>query len=345
MSNPEETYIVRPYQRVAGLVAILLNTILVAVIVLSTISFETKHAGIGRAETGLEWDSSLGSVSQPKNLILETMSIPMEVASPAALFKDVDAFFPRNGWSIVAPLEDFSSSAAALAELSQIAPSIAIVDIRNGDVYSFNGHRDHNLLSVAKIPILLAVLENAQNSQVTLTESEKQWLEWMISVSDNRATQILWDGLGDTSAVDSLFFDAGLSQPRFAQVDRWGTMRTSSLELAWLLAAVASGRLVNEETYNYATALLSQVEESQQWGVSAGHNDDAGCECSILVKNGWLEVDGLWWLWSAGVAFGTDGKPTYALVVMTDSVEFFGDGVETIEEIASAIHSADKVES
>ncbi len=224
-----------------------------------------------------------------------------------------------------------------------MAPSVAVVDLGEGRAYSFNGTVDYNLLSVAKLPILLATVEAAQRDARPLRADERQWLDWMISVSDNDATEYLWENLAGTDAVDTLFAEAGLRAPLFVREDRWGTMRASALDLATLLAAAASGAIVAEETQRSALALLDRVEDWQRWGVNAGLDD--ACACLVRLKNGWFEVDEGWWLRSAGIVYGADGRAAYTLVVMTDAAASFAEGVATIEAIAREIHLAERTEA
>lgn len=326
----------RPYRREAGVFAAMLGVALVAVLVLT----------VGGGSSGTRavvsfWD---GEPIEPEAASVASQGdVPSLL--PVVAFRAKDPPTTEEILRAAAPLAQFAPAAAAIAERSEIAPSVAIVDVRDGAVYSYDGDRDHNLLSVAKVPILLATVEEAIREERPLTDAERRWLGWMISVSDNAATEYLWEGLGGSGPINRLFREAGLPAPQFALEARWGTMRASALEVAWLLAATVSGDLVEEETRRLALELLDQVDEQQRWGVSAHLDDDGGCECLVRLKNGWFQVEDAWWLRSAGVVYGADGRAAYALVVMTDAAQSFAGGVAAIEAIAGAIHLADRAEA
>ncbi len=328
-------HFVRPYRREAGVAATMLSVVLIVVMVLAV---------VGGSGGGLEvvsfWDAPAEAPVAAVASQGLTPSLP-----PVVTFRTEEQPSPEEMLRAAAPLEQFAPAAAVIAARSDIAPSVAIVDMRDGAVYSYDGDRDHNLLSVAKLPILLATAEQAVRDERPLSEAEQRWLRWMISVSDNAATEYLWEGLGGSGPVNVLFGEVGLPAREFALEARWGTMRASALEVAWLLAAMASGDLVNEETRVLALGLLDQVDPQQRWGVGGDLNDDGGCECRVRLKNGWFQVEDAWWLRSAGVVYDADGRPAYALVVMTDRAQGFASGVATIEAIAGAIHLADRGEA
>ena len=328
-------HVVRPYRREAGVAATMLSVVLIVVMALAVVG-----GSDGRSEAVSFWDVPAGAPVAAVASQGLTPSLP-----PVVTFRTEEQPSTEEMLRAAEPLEHFAPAAAVIAARSNIAPSVAIVDVRNGAVYSYDGDRDHNLLSVAKVPILLATVEEAIREERALSEAEKRWLGWMISVSDNAATEYLWEGLGGSGPVNRLFGEAGLPDRQFALEARWGTMRASALDVAWLLAAMASGDLVNEETRLLALNLLDQVDPQQRWGVGADLNDDGGCECRVRLKNGWFQVEDAWWLRSAGVVYDSDGRPAYSLVVMTDRAQGFASGVATIEAIAGAIHLADRAEA
>jgi len=331
----ERPYIERPYRREAGAFATTLGVALVVVLVLTF-----SGGASGASQVASFWDLGPIEVGAAGATASEMPRSSAPSSLPVVEFRSEVRRTTADVLREAEPLAHFSAVAAAIAAQGDIAPSVAIVDLRDGAVYSQNGDRDHNLLSVAKIPILLATMEEAVREQRPLSESERLWLGWMITVSDNGAAGYLWQGLGGTGPVDALFREAGLAAPRFVREDRWGTMRASALEVAWLLAAMAAGDLVAEETRWRALGLLDQVDQLQRWGVGAGLEDGRA-----RLKNGWFQLEDAWWLRSAGVVYGGDGRPMYALVVMTDTAQSFAGGVAAIEAIASAIHQADGSEA
>ena len=334
----DSPHVARPYRREAGAVATMLGVAVVVVLALTALGGPDDTRAVVSFWDGAPAESSVVVASDvPQGTFPSSL--------PLVTFRADAPLTAEETLEGAAPLAQFAPAAAAIAEQSEIAPSVALVDVRDGAVYSFDGDRDHNLLSVAKLPILLATVEEAIRAERPLSEAERRWLGWMIGVSDNAATEYLWEGLGGSGPVNLLFQEAGLSARQYAFEARWGTMRASALDVAWLLADTVSGDLVELETRSLTVALLDQVDPAQRWGVGAELNHDGGCGCRVRLKNGWFQVEEAWWLRSAGVVYGADGRPAYALVVMTDAAQGFASGVAEIEAIAGAIHLADRAEA
>lgn len=232
----------------------------------------------------------------------------------------------------VLPLEELSPAAAAYAEnfggigVAVVIPEAGIAYVENPDI-------EFPMLSTAKVPIMLAVLQQAIDEQRALTEYEKSLLHDMITYSDNDAAYALWYEAGGAEGIDAYLDSIGVwtTQNPYS----WGESGITALEAAELMAKLESGQLLNAPSTSDALSLLGGVDESQAWGAVAGapEGDATG------VKNGWYPEYYGWLLNSVGFVQPEDG-PDYTVAVYTAGWSTFGFGVSAIETIAAPVHRA-----
>ncbi|WP_124032070.1 hypothetical protein [Limosilactobacillus vaginalis] len=90
---------------------------------------------------------------------------------------------------------------------------------------------------------------------------------------------------------------------------------------------------LNDNSRNYIKSLMSSVNPSQTWGISAGSNQ-------YYIKNGWLALSSPWPWYVDSIGFipgaNNDG---YTIAVYTDNNIPMSVGVNMIESLARATKS------
>ncbi|GLX97965.1 serine hydrolase [Herbidospora sp. NBRC 101105] len=192
------------------------------------------------------------------------------------------------------------------------------------------------LASVAKVGILLGTLLNAQSARRELTPAERVRAEAMMRHSDNAAAQELAEELGGSAGLTRLLRDLGVDQTWPAPA--WGTTRSCPADQLKLLDLLTSPTgPVTAGHQAYAHTLMTSVEPSQAWGVSAA----ARAGEQVALKNGWMPVDdhgGRWVVNSVGRL--SSGASDLLIAVLTERNPDKGTGVRTTEELAGLVISA-----
>nr|WP_157554974.1 serine hydrolase [Herbidospora sakaeratensis] len=192
------------------------------------------------------------------------------------------------------------------------------------------------LASVAKVGILLGTLLNAQSGRRDPTPAERVRAEAMMRRSDNTAAQELAVELGGSTGLTRLLRDLGVDQTWPAPA--WGTTRScpaDQLKLLDLLTSPTGPLTVANRSY--AHALMTSVEPSQAWGVSAA----ARAGEQVAIKNGWMPVtadDGRWVVNSVGRL--TSATSDLLIAVLTEGNPDKETGIRTTEELADLVISA-----
>ncbi|MBT2394337.1 serine hydrolase [Streptomyces sp. ISL-1] len=173
---------------------------------------------------------------------------------------------------------------------------------------SYGEQRSYPSASVVKVSILAALLLEGR----PLTVRERELARAMIVRSDNDAATALWETIGGAPGLDAAHTRLGLTQTR-AQT-AWGLTRTTAADQLALMRAVFEG------PYAYLRALMGQVGEGQDWGVSAAGG-------AWALKNGWMPMrdTGLWVVHSVGWA---DGR---LVAVLSDGHETKEAGIACVE--------------
>lgn len=234
----------------------------------------------------------------------------------------------------------FPSAAAAVESASErVGVAVLTPDARTylgGDGGTFA------LVSVVKLPVMIAALQRAQLEERPLTTEERRLLRLAIEVSSNSATDVLWRSLGGGTGVAALIEPLGVSGIEYAADGQWGDSRGSALAVAELVAL-----LLDEESALSADAraealdLLESVVWDQRWGASTGVDLSAGGGATLAIKNGWYPEPAGWLLNSAGAITISDASgeaSVHVVVVLTEGARTQTEGVRTIEAIASAIN-------
>jgi hypothetical protein len=90
--------------------------------------------------------------------------------------------------------------------------------------------------------------------------------------------------------------------------------------------------LLDDASRDYELNLMTNVDPSQAWGVSAG----VASGVTVALKNGWLPLDsGKWQVNSVGYVNG-EGRD-YLIVVLTNGNDTEADGIDAVEGLSSLV--------
>jgi len=216
---------------------------------------------------------------------------------------------------------------------------VAVVVLGQRRVYAYNGDAPFHMASIAKVPIMLTVLDSANRSPQGLTPYQRSLLQPMILYSDNGTADTLWSEVGGAPAIRAYLDSIGVAGIKPDDFGTWGESLASPEAVALLYARLIEGDLLDERTRDTALDLLSHVDPSQRWGVTAGLPDELAASWIVGVKDGWYPAETGWWVNSAGLFLPGDGTPGYTIAIMTDAQPGLEYGIETIETIARLIHT------
>ncbi|WP_412751933.1 serine hydrolase [Krasilnikovia sp. M28-CT-15] len=208
--------------------------------------------------------------------------------------------------------------------------SVAVLDRRTGQRYSFRGDERYETASVVKVQVLACLLLTAQDGGRKLTASELALAKRMIRASDNDATTALFSRLGRASAIGACNKRLGLTSTKVS--GSWGLTRTTVDDQVKLL-----GRLVdkngplNAASRKLAFDLMSTVQADQDWGVPVV----ARAGETPTVKNGWLprSTEGNRWIINT-VGRVTDADTDVSIAVLSHGHGSMPGGITVVEKVA-----------
>jgi hypothetical protein len=238
------------------------------------------------------------------------------------------------------PLSALSPEAARYLEGRRGPVGVAVVVPSRGAVYTWNGHEMLHMASVAKVGIMLTLMDQAMKQGRDLTEAEIAMLTPMITVSDNASATQLWNQVGGGQGAEDYFRSIGLTEINPNKESCWGASYASAHDVAMLFAKLAFGEVLDERLRAVAIGLLQAVDPSQTWGVTAAAPEDRPEGTIVGVKDGWYPADCGWWVNSAGMIVPADDKPAYTIAVLTGEQVTWEYGIETIETVGSFVHAA-----
>ena len=116
---------------------------------------------------------------------------------------------------------------AALKKYAATVPefSVAVLDARTGERYSYRGAERYETASVVKVQVLACLLLTAQDAGRELTSAELSLAKLMIRNSDNNATTALFRQLGRVSGVSACNKRLGLTSTTVRPA--WGETQTT----------------------------------------------------------------------------------------------------------------------
>jgi beta-lactamase class A len=220
----------------------------------------------------------------------------------------------------------------ALKAYAASAPefSVAVLDKKTGQRYSYRGTETYETASVVKVQVLACLLLTAQRGDRALTSTEKALAKRMIQLSDNDATTSLFGRLGKASGVQSCDNKLGLTQTRVNS--SWGLTRTTVNDQVKLLSQLVSTTSpLDAASRKYAFGLMSTVDEGQDWGVPSV----ARAGETTTVKNGWLarSADNNLWIINT-VGRVTGGSTDVSIAVLSHNNASMSSGIAVVQRVA-----------
>ncbi|HEX6931191.1 MAG TPA: serine hydrolase [Streptosporangiaceae bacterium] len=222
------------------------------------------------------------------------------------------------------------------AKLAGRSSSVGLkeIDSKTGVTCTYHPTYHFYAASVIKATILGALLRMAQEQgrHLTATEKRRAWL--MITQSSNDAATALWNEVGMRRMQHFLTL-AKMTQTELAHA--WGlSLLTARDEILLLTMLSSPNRILNLDSRVYAQYLMSHVISSQRWGVPAGAPESV----KVHLKNGWLPypVSSNWEINSVGFFIARKPYRNYEIAMLTHENPSMAYGIETIEDVAQAIH-------
>jgi beta-lactamase class A len=207
----------------------------------------------------------------------------------------------------------------------------AVFDRATRRLYVYRPHVAMIAASIVKVDILATLLARAQALGGHLGAHEEYLCRQMIDESDNGAAQALWELLGDGEYVRRFNIAARLTETRLGG-GHWGTTTTSAADQVHLIQLIGyPNPVLSRSSRAYALDLMTHVDPSQAWGVSAGVSPRA----IVALKNGWLPADTGWQVNSVGLVHGRGRN--YAIAVLVDGATTQAAGIQTIEGLSRLV--------
>ncbi|WP_312033903.1 serine hydrolase [Actinoplanes sp. TBRC 11911] len=208
--------------------------------------------------------------------------------------------------------------------------SVAVLDKKTGQKFSFRGTEKYDTASIVKVQVLGCLLLKAQDKDRDLTSSELAKAKLMIRLSDNNATTSLFTGLGGKSAVTACNKRLGLTQTVVNSA--WGLTRTTVDDQIKLLGQLVDPKSpLDADSRKLAFTLMNSVDKTQEWGVPAAAKPGE----EFTVKNGWdtrTADNGLWAVNSVGRI--TSDDTDVSLAVLSHRNATMDSGISEVETVA-----------
>ncbi|MGW0485105.1 serine hydrolase [Nonomuraea sp. NPDC003214] len=207
--------------------------------------------------------------------------------------------------------------------------AVAVFDRTANVRYAFRDREPFMLASVAKVDILLALLLRRQRERRGLDAYERTLASRMIRYSDNDCAHELYLTIGGRRGLARMLHAQGVRHTTPGAGLYWGaTLSRASDQVRVLERLTDPAGPVSAANRRYALGLMSSVEPSQAWGVSAAGK-------RVALKNGWLPADahdGLWTVNSVGrlVVHGHE----VLVAVLSERSPTMETGVATVEHVA-----------
>jgi hypothetical protein len=223
---------------------------------------------------------------------------------------------------------------AALAKLAGSSPdfSVAVLDKKTGEQYTYRGTTSYDTASIVKAQILACMLLHDQDADHGPTSGEMALATPMIHLSDNDAATDLFQHVGGRSAV--LKCDRRLGLTHTVVNSAWGLTRTTADDQIMLLSEfVDTSGPLRTASRKTIFSLMSTVSEAQEWGVPS----IAKSSETATVKNGWdtrSSDGGLWAINTIGRVTASDGHVNVSVAVLSHDNRSMSSGVALVQKVA-----------
>jgi hypothetical protein len=186
--------------------------------------------------------------------------------------------------------------------------AVGVIDSASGAEAVYGSHRFFHTASIVKADILATLLLQNQHAGTSLSDQEAGLAVPMIENSDDDAATDLWQ-----------------------QTGYWGLTSTTVTDQLRLLTDLTSRKSpLTTASKDYELGLMENVQQSQQWGVSAA----ASPHTSYAVKDGWLPDPSLWVINSIGVVLHNGQQLLIAVLSNDQPTEAVG--IATVSAAATA---------
>ncbi|NRQ49722.1 serine hydrolase [Aeromicrobium stalagmiti] len=210
--------------------------------------------------------------------------------------------------------------------------SVSVLDVDSGASLTY-GDGSFDTASIVKVDILAALLAQHQEAGTELTATEQAQAAAMIEQSANDAATALLEAVGGEVGLEAFNETIGLTETDIGADGYWGLTQTTSADQVRLLQVVlGDDSVLTPDAQAYARSLMSNVVDTQVFGVSAAA-DDAD---NAVLKVGYLQrsATGLWDVTSIGEI--ESGGRTYLVAILSDGSASYDAGVTLVDEIARA---------
>jgi len=224
---------------------------------------------------------------------------------------------------------------AALKTYAATSPefSVAVLDKKTGERYSYRGTEKYDTASIVKVQVLACTLLKAQDADRDLTASELALAKPMIRLSDNNATTSLFTKIGKVGAVTKCNKRLGLSQT--AVNNAWGLTKTTANDQVKLLSELVDTKgPLDADSRKLAFTLMSSVDEAQDWGIPSVAKTGE----TSTVKNGWdtRSADGgLWAVNTVGRVTSAEEDVDVSVAVLSHNNETMDGGITLVQKVAA----------
>lgn len=230
--------------------------------------------------------------------------------------------------SNVAEQADLAATFDATTATARFA--IEVLNLDSGASVSY-GTGSFDTASIVKVDILAALLFHAQEEGRSLTAAEKSMATAMIERSDNTSATTLFSAVGGEAGLEEFNASIGLVDTDVGSDGFWGlTTTTVSDQIRLLGVMFGDGSVLTTSSQAYAEGLMSNVVDSQNFGVSTAADDLD----SAALKVGYLQrsATGLWDVTSIGKI--ERSGVTYLVAVLSDGSSTYDAGVALVDDVS-----------
>lgn len=228
---------------------------------------------------------SAGAILATAFILMEGLAVPAGSPTQANIVAPAKTVL-GSPFRLNERLEGLEKELVVACDKPDLTTGIFVVEPKTGRYVDVNGQEALPAASMIKVPVMVALLVALDKNQVKLDQqlvvrqdligggsgylqwrtpgskiSLKEVMELMIIVSDNTATNMIIDLLGDKDILNRQFAGWGLSQTRIANLlpDFEGTNTTSPYDLAYLLGRIDRGELISELSRKRMYAIMERT--------------------------------------------------------------------------------------
>ena len=211
--------------------------------------------------------------------------------------------------------------------------AVGVIDSASGAEAVYGSHRFFHTASIVKADILATLLLQNQHADTSLSDQEAELAVPMIENSDDDAASDLWQQMGTGTALAAANVQLGLSRTVPGPTGYWGLTSTTVTDQLRLLTDLAARKSpLTTASKDYELGLMENVQQSQQWGVSAA----ASPHTTYAVKDGWLPDPSLWVINSIGVVLHRGQQLLIAVLSNDQPTEAAGIATVSAAAVAAA---------